>query len=139
MIDRECEAGIPAYNALQLRQVFDTEFATGHGRWDSLRMQLSRLNVDVASLRVLTPGLQVQLGNILTASGANVTQHRLALGGAVTARDLNTLADQLLGIASQAADLAMASRLETLAARTRRLLASHVLPLEQRKVCAFSL
>ncbi|XP_063217411.1 prominin-1-A [Bacillus rossius redtenbacheri] len=51
----------------------------------------------------------------------------------VTGKDLSSFADQLESVANQIKDLATASRLETLASRTRRLLVSHVQPLEQRK------
>ncbi|XP_049782339.1 titin homolog isoform X2 [Schistocerca cancellata] len=131
---QECELGRPAYQALQLRQLFDSDAATGRGgQWEGVRQQVSRLRVDLAELRVLTPGLQAQLEDTLQAASANLTLHRLALQGPVTARDLQALADQLLSVSSQVADLSSASRLETLAARAKRLLSSHISPLEQRK------
>ncbi|KAJ8876200.1 hypothetical protein PR048_024110 [Dryococelus australis] len=62
-----------------------------------------------------------------------VWQGRVGLSRQVTVKDLSSFADQLESVANQIKDLATASRMETLAARTRRLLVSHIQPLEQRK------
>ncbi|GLH13190.1 Prominin-1-A [Gryllus bimaculatus] len=55
------------------------------------------------------------------------------LSSPVTGKDLTSFADQLESVANQITDLATASRMETLASRTRRLLTSHLEPLKLRK------
>ncbi|XP_034234020.1 prominin-2-like [Thrips palmi] len=64
---------------------------------------------------------------------ANLTAHRLQVAGGVTGSDLSALADQMESVANQIGDVATASRVETLATRTRRVLATQVQPLAARK------
>lgn len=52
----------------------------------------------------------------------------------VTGKDMDSFARQLDNIGNQMRDLAVASRMETLSTRTRRLIDSHIRPLEGRKV-----
>lgn len=52
----------------------------------------------------------------------------------VTGKDLDSFAKQLDNIGNQLRDLATASRIETLSSRARRLIESHIHPLEGRKV-----
>lgn len=52
----------------------------------------------------------------------------------VTGKDMDSFARQLDNIGNQMRDLAVASRMETLSTRTRRLIDSHIRPLESKKV-----
>lgn len=54
----------------------------------------------------------------------------------VTGKDMDSFARQLDNIGNQLRDLATASRMETLSSRTRRLIDSHIRPLEVKKVSA---
>ena len=58
----------------------------------------------------------------------------MQVSGGVTGKDLSALADQMESVANQIGDVATASRVETLATRTRRVMAAHVQPLALRKV-----
>ncbi|KAK7793542.1 hypothetical protein R5R35_000383 [Gryllus longicercus] len=130
---RACEQNRPSYPAFRLHQVLDVDAATDHRRWEQLHRQLNRLEVNLTQLQLLTPGLQVQLSGLLNAALVNLTSHRSQLSSPVTGKDLTSFADQLESVANQITDLATASRMETLASRTRRLLASHLEPLKLRK------
>ncbi|GLH13189.1 Uncharacterized protein GBIM_17812 [Gryllus bimaculatus] len=128
-----CEQNRPSYPAFRLHQVLDVDAATDHRRWEQLHRQLNRLEVNLTQLQLLTPGLQVQLSGLLNAALVNLTSHRSQLSSPVTGKDLTSFADQLESVANQITDLATASRMETLASRTRRLLTSHLEPLKLRK------
>ncbi|XP_067006694.2 prominin-1-A [Anabrus simplex] len=128
-----CQQNRPSYPAFRLHQVFDVDSASDHHGWEALHRQLAKLEVNLTDLQLLTPDLQRQLQELLTAASVNLTSHRVQLSGPVTGKDLLSFSDQLESVANQITDLATASRMETLATRTRRLLASHIAPLTQRK------
>jgi len=63
-----------------------------------------------------------------------MTAFRYQLSRPITGKDLSSFAKQLDSVANQIKDLATASRIETLASRTRRVLSSNIQPLEAKKV-----
>ncbi|KAG8232181.1 hypothetical protein J437_LFUL012178 [Ladona fulva] len=130
---RECRGNMATYPAFQLQRVFDAEEETDHYEWKKFRNQVDRLDVNLTDVQILTPALQMKLNNLLDATMLNLTDYRVKLNGPVTLKDMSSFADQLEKVANQIQDLATASRLETLASRAKRLLASHIQVLETQK------
>ncbi|KAK3915143.1 Prominin-1-A [Frankliniella fusca] len=130
---RGCRYDGGAYSVLGLRTAADLEEATDPAGWADVEQQLAQVRPDLTHLHLLTPELQADLRALLDATMANLTAHRLLVSGGVTAKDLSALADQMESVANQIGDVATASRVETLASRTRRVLATHVQPLAAKK------
>nr|CAD7404563.1 unnamed protein product [Timema cristinae] len=129
----ECQDNRPTYEAFRLHRVFDVDAASNHRSWDTLHTELANLEVNLTDLQLLTPYLQRQLTSLVTTSAVNLTSYRTQFSGQITGKDLSSFSNQLESVANQIKDLATASRMETLASRTRRLVVSHIQPLEQRK------
>ncbi|KAE8736663.1 hypothetical protein FOCC_FOCC017885, partial [Frankliniella occidentalis] len=130
---RGCRYDGGAYSVLGLRWATDLEEATDPGGWTDVEQQLAQVRPDLTHLQLLTPELQADLKALLDATMANLTAHRLLVSGGVTGKDLSALADQMESVANQIGDVATASRVETLASRTRRVLSTHVQPLAVKK------
>ncbi|XP_054257908.1 prominin-1-A isoform X2 [Macrosteles quadrilineatus] len=129
----ECRENHALYPTLGLGRVFDVEAAVDQNRWSSVSMQLRSVRANLSSLEVLSPVLQDQLGDLLTTLSVNFTEHRIQMSRPVTGKDMDSFARQLDNIGNQMRDLAVASRMETLSTRTRRLIDSHIRPLESKK------
>lgn len=107
---------------------------TSHESWEPLHSKFLSLQVNVTRLQFLEPQLQTKLQNLLQATSINLSSQRTQLSKPVTGKDLISFSKQIESVANQVRDLSVAARLETLASRTRRVLDSHIRPLETKKV-----
>ncbi|XP_046385639.1 prominin-1-A [Ischnura elegans] len=130
---RECRGNRATYPAFQLHQVFNAEEETDHYEWKKFRNQIDRLDVNLTDIQILSPELQSRLNLVLEATMINLTDFRVKLTGSVTVKDMSSFADQLENVANQIQDLPTASRLESLATRAKRLVASNIHVLERQK------
>jgi hypothetical protein len=76
LISRTCKENGPAYSTFRLKEIFDVDAASDHRRWDSVHVEMGRLNVDLTYLQFLTPELQQHLQALLYATTVNLTNHR---------------------------------------------------------------
>ncbi|XP_071442870.1 prominin-1-A-like [Hetaerina americana] len=130
---RECRGNRATYPAFQLHQVFNAEEETDHYEWRKFRNQVDRLDVNLTDIQILSPELQSRLNLVLDATMLNLTEFRVKLTGPVTMKDMSSFANQLENVANQIQDMGTASRLETLASRAKRLVASNIHVLERQK------
>ncbi|KAG8332174.1 hypothetical protein J6590_026341 [Homalodisca vitripennis] len=130
---RDCHENRAIYPTMGLHRLFDIEAAVDQHRWDGVSTHLRAIRANLSSLEVLSPVLQDQLADLLTSLSVNFTEHRIQMSKPVTGKDLDSFAKQLDNIGNQMRDLATASRMETLSSRARRLIDTHIRPLEGKK------
>ncbi|XP_046686225.1 prominin-1-A isoform X2 [Homalodisca vitripennis] len=129
----DCHENRAIYPTMGLHRLFDIEAAVDQHRWDGVSTHLRAIRANLSSLEVLSPVLQDQLADLLTSLSVNFTEHRIQMSKPVTGKDLDSFAKQLDNIGNQMRDLATASRMETLSSRARRLIDTHIRPLEGKK------
>lgn len=122
----------PTFN---LNRIINIDSLTNHPRWPKLHTHIYNISstVNINDTQILKPTLQKYLQDISSASRVNLTYYRSQLSGSVTQTDLNTFADQLERIAGQIVDVQTQARMETLAARARKLLANNLQRLEKHR------
>ncbi|XP_075222396.1 prominin isoform X2 [Lycorma delicatula] len=128
----DCHINRAAYPAFQLKGLFNVDTISESRQWDSVENKLVEIKVKLNHMQLLSPNLYNQLDNLLQGLSVNITAHRTQLSEPLMRSDMNTFAGQLDSIGNQLQDLSTASRLETLTTRTRRLLATHIVPLEEK-------
>lgn len=130
---QKCQGNESTYSAFKLKQVFDVDSSSNHRQWNMLHAELSRLQVNLSNMVLLTPELQQQLQELLLATTVNITSFRTQMTGQVTGKDLASFADQMSSVANQITDWSTLNRLESLISMTRNILTGHIQPLEQHK------
>ncbi|PSN43835.1 hypothetical protein C0J52_10084 [Blattella germanica] len=130
---QKCKENESTYSTFQLKKVLDLDTASNHRRWDLLHLELSHVHVNLSDFVLLTPVLQQELQDLLHASNVNLSNFRSQMIGQVTAKDLQSFADQMSSVANQITDWSTVNRLENLILNTRNLMTSYIQPLEQRK------
>ncbi|XP_035722001.1 prominin-1-A-like isoform X1 [Vespa mandarinia] len=125
----KCEKNEAAYPAFRLDRTMQLEQLTEHWMWTGLSRAKSKLKVDLKGLKILTPGLQQRLQNLLYACGPNLTEHRIMIQGPILSKDLNALSDQLDSIARQLSDRSIARDLQIIGSNMRDLTSRRVKPL----------
>ncbi|XP_047352347.1 prominin-1-A isoform X1 [Vespa velutina] len=125
----KCEKNEAAYPAFRLDRTMQLEQLTEHWMWTGLSRAKSKLKVDLKGLKILTPGLQQRLQNLLYACGPNLTEHRIMIQGPILSKDLNALSDQLDSIARQLSDRSVARDLQIIGSNMRDLTSRRVKPL----------
>lgn len=98
--------------------------------WPDLLTLLSNLSFQ-PDPAVMSPRLQARLQDLSAALAANLTQHRAASAGPVTARDLASFAEHLDVISGRVGSPGTAWAMEKLAMRTRKVVEDYVKKLEQ--------
>nr|XP_018905582.1 PREDICTED: prominin-1 [Bemisia tabaci] len=130
---RDCSVNRASYPTFKLESLFDIKEETDVAKWDSLETELSNLRLNLSHLHLFTPTSHSQLSDLLLGLSINLTDHRHQLKGPVTGRDMSSFVSQMESVANQIRNLETATHLETLAARTKRLIGSHIKPLEEQK------
>ncbi|KAJ8684138.1 hypothetical protein QAD02_019930 [Eretmocerus hayati] len=125
----QCEEKDASFAGYQLENNVKLEQLTAHWTWSGLTRAFASLRVDLTSLRILPVNLRDRLQNLLYASGANLTEHRIMIQGPILNKDLNALSDQVENVARQLTDRRTTRNFQNLAARMRDTMARRVKPL----------
>ncbi|KAL1116281.1 hypothetical protein AAG570_005776 [Ranatra chinensis] len=128
-----CKLNKSSYTTFGLKHIFDIEQATDPQKWTDLKAKIDEINVRSMDLQVLTPTLNANLRDLFQGLSVNLTTLRIQLSGPVANKDLESFANQLESVSSQISDLSIATHLETLASRSRRIISSHIESLEEQK------
>lgn len=122
------------YKAFQLDRILALDSASNHYKWDSFHSNLENLKFNLTELQILDSDLHIKLQSLLQTTTVNLTSYRTQLMKTITGKDLNSFSKHLDHIANQMKDLSTASRIETLASRTRRVAVNFLHPLQSKQV-----
>lgn len=115
---QDCQGGAAAYKALKLNNLFDVTTLTNFTKDLDIQTEVDKINIDLSTVKIMTPSLLDQLNEMKNAINVNFTKFREELGKSTTEQNMSALADQLDALAGSCS-CGAATTLQALAVRTR--------------------
>nr|XP_034328960.1 prominin-1-A isoform X7 [Crassostrea gigas] len=119
---QDCQGGAAAFKALKLNNLFDVSTLTNFTKDLNIQSEVDKINIDLSTVKIMTPSLMNQLNEMKSAINVNFTKFREELGKSTTGQNMSALADQLdtfAGSCSPGCNAATQTSLRELANRTR--------------------
>ncbi|XP_078312630.1 prominin-1-A-like isoform X2 [Crassostrea virginica] len=121
---RDCQAGRAAFKALKLDNLFDVTSLTNFTKDLDIQAEVDKINIDLSTVKILTPSLTDQLNEMKNAINVNFTKFNEELSKSSTSQNMSALADKLDSFASNCSSTGSCTtatqiELQKLANRTR--------------------
>ncbi|XP_048746955.2 prominin-1-like isoform X2 [Ostrea edulis] len=119
---QDCQAGGAAFKALKLGNLFDITTLTNFTKDLDIEAEVDKINIDLGTVKILSPDLMSQLNDLKSAINVNFTKFREELSKSASGKNLSALADELDTFAAScnpACNAGTQGDLQNLATRTR--------------------
>ncbi|XP_073995976.1 prominin isoform X2 [Rhodnius prolixus] len=126
-----CKRNGSTYIAFNTKTILDIEELTNITSWN-ITENLQRIRVNLLYLQIFNPKLNSHIIKLQESLTVNVSSFRTQIMGPVST-DLEAFSNHLTSIAKQISDLDTANHLNSLSARSKRLLATLIQDLESHK------